>query len=301
MKIYLKLGLLIFLVLISSCSSHEGFDKEPFSFIVTADMRKYAGPAYQTTEYFRGVSQAILKVGKGSFMVITGDEDPPCDVDKIIDKVLGNDYVWYPGVGNHEAAKLEDMAWLRNWGSGDIPNLVRRGPINGEETTYSFDFRNAHFIMLNQYYDGNSDTGTDGDIVDVLYEWLKNDLSENRKPLIFVFGHEPFVSIPDVDNGRSKHIGDSLDAHPDNNQRFQELLRKYNVTAYICGHTHNTSYAKINGLWQIDAGHSRGLGDPGVRSTFLKVRIFSSRIIVDIYRDDGKGGKYRLAHSVDLN
>jgi hypothetical protein len=45
----------------------------------------------------------------------------------------------------------------------------------------------------------------------------------------------------------------------DNNIAFIQLLLKHNVTAYICGHTHNTSYSMFNGLWQIDTGHSRGL------------------------------------------
>ena len=45
----------------------------------------------------------------------------------------------------------------------------------------------------------------------------------------------------------------------DNNIAFIQLLLKHGVTAYVCGHTHNTSYMMFNGLWQIDTGHSRGL------------------------------------------
>ena len=41
------------------------------------------------------------------------------------------------------------------------------------------------------------------------------------------------------------------------------------VTAYICGHTHNFSAYLYDGVWQIDAGHTRGFGDTGARSTFL--------------------------------
>jgi len=213
---------------------------------------------------------------------------------------LGKQYCWYPVVGNHEAETPEDMAWLRKWGRGKIPYLVRRGPENCEETTYCFDFKNAHFVVLNQYYDGQSDVGTDGDVCDALYQWLEDDLEANRKPFIFVFGHEPMISIPDADNGRYRHQGDSLDAHPENNHRFQRLLRRHKVTAYINGHTHNFSFAKINGLWQLDAGHCRGIGDKGARSTFLKIRIDENNCRVDVYRDDANGGAYSLTRTIEL-
>lgn len=271
-----------------------------FSFDVTADMREFADPNHQSPQYFRGACEAIRDIGKGAFMVSPGDIDPPQYVSDMIKQVLGNEYIWYPVVGNHESETPEDMAWLRDWGKKDIPNLVRKGPKNCEQTTYSFDYKNAHFVVLNQYYDGLSDVGTDGDICDGLYQWLRGDLEKTSRPHIFVFGHEPIVSIPDADNGRHRHKGDNLDAHPENNHRFQLLLRKHNVTAYINGHTHNFSYAKINGLWQIDAGHCRGLGDKEVPSSFLKIWVGTNSCWVDVYRDDANGGPYSLTRTIVL-
>jgi len=271
-----------------------------FCFDVTADMRFFADPNHQSSEYFMGVCQAIRDIGEGAFMVSPGDIDPPKYVSDTIKKVLPKGYIWYPVVGNHEYETAEDMEWLRNWGKAEIPNLVRKGPENGVETTYSFDFRNAHFMVLNQYYDGLSDTGADGDICERLYQWLKDDLEANSRPHIFVFGHEPIVSIPDADNGRHRHKGDNLDLHSENNHRFQTLLRKHKITAYICGHTHNFSFTKINGLWQLDAGHSRGAGDKGARSTFLKVWVGRRRCWADVYRDDGNGRQYTLTRTIVL-
>lgn len=271
------------------------------SFIVTADMRQFAGPRYQTPQYFLGTCEAIREAGPGAFMVSVGDLDPPQHTLDTVRKVLGTNYLWYPVVGNHEAETSADMTWLRDWGKKDIPNLVRKGPRNGEETTYAFDVGEAHFVVLNQYYDGKSDHGADGDITDPLYKWLENDLALNKKPFIFVFGHEPIVSIPDYDDGRMRHKGDNLDAHPENSHRFQQLLRRHKINAYICAHTHNCSFAKINGLWQIDTGHCRGLGDKRVRSTFLKVHVAKPFCRVEIFRDDGKGGKYSLTRTIVLN
>ena len=62
-----------------------------------------------------------------------------------------------------------------------------------------------------------------------------------------------------MDNGRIRHQGDSLDKYPKNAFRFHQLLLKYGVKAYICGHSHSASFANINGVWQIDVGHSRGI------------------------------------------
>lgn len=270
------------------------------TFIATADMRQFAGPEFQTSEYFLGTCEAIKEIGKGEFMVSPGDIDPPWHVESVVRKVLGEDYPWYPVVGNHESETPEDMEWLRNYGKGDLPNLIRRGPENCVETTYSFEYGNVHFAVINEYFDGQSDVGTDGNISQALYDWLENDLEENTKPIVFVIGHEPLVSLADVDTGRHRHKGDNLDAHPEENHKFQMLLKKHNVAAYLCGHTHNFSHANINGLVQIDVGHCRGLGDKGSPSTFVKFLIGQTEFQVEVYRDDSQGGPYVLTETLKL-
>ncbi len=297
--------ILVLLVVLAGCStlgSWKRSDREAaFSFIVVADIRQFAEPQYKSSQYFLGACESIREIGKGSFMVSPGDIDPPQYVFETVREVLGEEYLWYPVVGNHEAETPEDMAWLRDWGRNEIPNLVRRGPKNGEETTYSFDYGSAHLVVINQYYDGKSDIGADGDICEALYSWLEKDLTANSKPFVFVFGHEPIISIPDFDNGRYRHKRDNLDAHPENNHRFQKLLRKHKVTAYICGHTHNFSFAKINDIWQLDAGHGRGIGDKGARSTFLRFSVGNNTCWAEVYRNSGNGGPYSLTHTIVLD
>jgi len=239
-----------------------------FIFSVTADMRSCTG---DDIELFRGACEAIRYHGPGEFMVSPGDIDPPWGVLYTIKKYIREDYPWYPVVGNHEAETASDMEWLRSYNvsSENLPGVVSFGPVNGEETTYSFNHKDAHFIVLNQYYDGLSDTGSDGDVGDDLYNWLENDLMTNTLPLVFVFGHEPAHPLPDKESGRLRHEDDSLNAHPANRDRFLSILSDYDVAAYICGHTHNFSAEKVSGVWQIDAGHARGNADTGAKSTFL--------------------------------
>jgi len=274
-----------------------------FTFTVTADMRSYSGPGYDLSQYFRGACEAIASRGRGAFMVSPGDIDPPGDVLWTITSTLGATYKWYPVVGNHElpgggqeSYPGSNMDWLRGYNYG----AVNPGPSGCPETTYSFDYANAHFVVLNEYCDTSGDTATSGDVPDHLYNWLVDDLSATDKTHIFVFGHEPAYPQPDADNGRVRHLGDSLDQYQAHRDRFWNLLRNKRVAAYICGHTHGYSAVQIDGVWQLDAGHARGKGDTGARSTSILVNVDANGVTFRAYRDDANGGPYTLAHTGTL-
>jgi predicted phosphodiesterase len=277
----------------------------PFTFVITADMRNYAGAGlYDTPSYYRGALEALITAGGSDFMVSPGDIDPTIGIYWTITTTLGSDFTWYPVVGNHELPGEgfeenlgDNMNWLRNFDLGE----VNGGPSGCPTTTYSFDFNAAHFVILNEYCDSGGDDVTDGDIPDHLYNWLDNDLNETNQPIIFVFGHEPAYPMPDADNGRLRHEYDSLNQYTSNRDRFWNFLRNYSVLAYICGHTHNYSASKFDGVWQIDAGHARGLGDTGAPSTFVLIHINDISVYYETYRDDSKGGSYSIEHLGVLN
>jgi len=289
------------LLMLCGCSTQESSHDTQFTFIVAADMRKFTG---DNPEYFRGACEDIQTTGRGSFMISPGDIDPPDKTLETIQNYIVSSYIWYTVIGNHEAETPSDMKWLRNYNlNGDtLPNIVTIGPNNSEETTYAFEFQNVHFVVLNQYYNGKTDTGSDGDIVDELYEWLYNDLANNQKPIIFVFGHEPAFPQPDSENGRLRHAYDSLNSHPNTRDRFWDLLFEFRITAYICGHTHNYSAVKIDGVWQIDVGHARGIGDKGSRSTYIRFEVNGKGDVnFTTYRLDFNTRNYEIFESVSLN
>ncbi len=308
---------------------------QAFTFIALADMRYYATEPYRNSQHFLGAVEAIKKVGPGAMMIVPGDIDPPQAVHEVITMVLGSDYPWYPAPGNHELEAPEHFEWLRQYNKNGttLPQVVNKGPLGSAETIYSFDWANCHFVALNQYYDGKTDTGSDGNVVPELLAWLQQDLEATTKTVIFVFGHEPIVSIPDMDNGRLRHQGDSLDKYPKNAFRFHQLLLQYRVKAYLCGHTHSTSYANINGLWQIDLGHARGFEEDSappvlfnmlekfieqnqaseinerllinkfydqhqkqVKKTIFGLEYYQVQAYEDIANDDGLNGLYRFYH-----
>ena len=228
-------------------------------------------------------------------MIVPGDLDPTVNTEWTIENRLDPSYLWYPAVGNHElpgqgseAYTGANMDWLCSYDYG----TVNPGPSGCPETTYSFDYANAHFTVLNEYCNTSGDTATDGNIPDHLYNWLVADLAATSQPFVFVIGHEPAYPQPDEDTGRLRHVGDSLDQYPANRDRFWDLLVAEQITAYICGHTHNYSAVRIDengviggdGVWQIDAAHARGVGDTGAPSTFVRITVGSSQVTYQTYR-----------------
>jgi hypothetical protein len=264
-----------------------------FTFDVTADMREFVGETG-----FKGAVRSLSRVGIGEFMVSPGDIDPPGAVYAVIQEVLGTGYDWYPVVGNHEAETPEDMAWLRDFNptGSDLPRIVNTGPALTIQTCYSFDEGNAHFVVINEYFDGSVDYDPVGDVSPELLTWLETDLTATTQPIIFVLGHEPAFPQPDMaPPHRLRHFGDSLDFNPIGRDAFWQTLVDHGVTAYICGHTHNYSVIEVDGVWQIDAGHARGLADTGAASTFMKISVSEAgEVFYQTWRQNTLIGGYRL-------
>jgi hypothetical protein len=301
--------LILILLSFSTCSfeSRVGYDRFflpggdiQLSFSVTADMMNYTGCAGY---YFDGICITLASKEPGDFMVSPGDVNPPEGVLAAIRAHIGDDYPWYPAVGNHDKADRGTRVWFNEYNRNgtSLPNIVKSGPPGCEETTYSFDYGNAHFVILNEYYDGSRDHGTEGDIVDALYSWLVADLSSNSKSAVFVFGHEPAFPQPDQENGRIRHRYDSLNANIFNRDRFWNTLADYGVTAYFCGHSHNYSAVNINGVWQIESGHARGIESNGAKSTFIMVYVMDNEsVFYNTYRLNIDTTKYVLFDSGQL-
>jgi len=286
-------------LLLTFCTNGRN-DDQSFSFVLTADMREYTG---DNINNFRGACEAISKFDNVQFMISPGDLDPPDSVLYTINKYIGPDMPWYPVVGNHEAETTSDMEWLRNYNpdGNSLPNIVNLGPASCLETTYSFDYKNTHFVILNEYCTDLGDTCSDGDIRDTLYDWLKEDLTTTEKENIIVVGHEPAYPLPDMESQRFRHKDDSLNKYPDNRDRFVSLLQEHHVRAYMVGHTHNYSIAKINDLWHVDVGHARGIADMGARSTFIKINIKGDSIDFETYRLNYDNDSYELADRGNLH
>ncbi|MBE0535548.1 MAG: metallophosphoesterase [Phycisphaerae bacterium] len=248
---------------------------EPFRFTVVADNRP-TGSKRQAFQWTLNEMNRLVG-GEGAFLVMAGDFDPPAVTDQDFRAAFGPAMLWYPAVGNHEAETREDMEWVRQR-YNHLPYIVRQGPAGSETTTYSFDYGSAHFVVLNQYFDGQTDHKGKGDVCDALYEWVKADLEATRQSVIFVVGHEP--AFP-----QGRHTGTSLDQYRANRDRFWKLLNEHEVVAYFCGHTHSYGRLQKGGAeqravtWQVDAGNC-GQGKP---QTFIDVRVTDAAVNFNVY------------------
>jgi len=185
----------------------------------------------------------------------------------------------------------------------------KAGPGAAANSMYSFDAGEAHSVILNEYFDGARDDFIPpsnpelaGDAGEALLSWFAADLDAalaTKPQFIFVFGHEPIYPLPDAANGRSRHLGDCLDGHPDNARRLLDLLISRDVSAYVCGHTYNFSAALLDGLLQVDVGHSRGKADVGAMSSFVKANIYSNIAEFTVYRS-ADGINYQLDRTIRI-
>lgn len=265
-------NIVVVFVLCLSLWTAFGETQESFRFTVTADARSEHGR-------YGDVLSAMnsLVGGQGVFQISPGDMDGGLwDNRAEVDLQMGPDAIWIPVVGNHEAEDAAEMQWIRtefltgNDVRAPLQNLVvRSGPEGSADTTYSWDQGNAHFVALNQYWDGSTEPGSDraadGDVVPELLAWLEDDLRANTRPAVFVFGHEPAFPA-------HRHLDDSLNQYEANRDAFWDLLGEQSVTAYVCGHTHvfAASIPTASGVWQIDVGNA------GVDSSFADGQTFLS-------------------------
>ncbi len=132
----------------------------------------------------------------------------------------------YPIYGNHENdAKNNSLAW-NNVFTGKYL-LPQNGPTGEENFTYSFTHKNALFIALDTYKD----------IHKINQVWLNQQLSQNTKPHIFVYGHEAAFKVFHADC-----LDDSLSAR----NTFWDSLSKAGVKIYFCGHDHFLDISKVD-------------------------------------------------------
>jgi len=134
---------------------------------------------------------------------------------------------FYIVVGNHEITSEKSESILKSI-FGDL--------------TYSFNHENAHFVILNTAVYKNFNR-----IDEAQLEWLKSDLEQNDKDIVYIFGHSPAYPV-------SHHIGSSLDRYPAERDRLWGIFQEYGVDVYFCGHEHLYNRSIHDDILQIITG-----------------------------------------------
>lgn len=147
----------------------------------------------------------------------------------------------YVVVGNHDVKTESSVGLVRS-----IFDIPRNESSDIMELAYSFDYNNAHFVVI----DTEAYTSPYR-VSDAQLAWLKKDLGKNKKELAFIFGHKPAYPV-------AFRIGDSLDKYPLERDVLWSVFTELGATAYFCGHEHLYNSSIHDGVYQIITGGGGG-------------------------------------------
>ncbi len=120
-----------------------------------------------------------------------------------------------PAIGNHEDE--ETSIYFKSFA------LPQNGPEGLEEHHYSFDYANAHFVVM----DSNL-MGIEGDITEAGMEWLETDLQNSTKDWNFVMFHHPAYEVTSYDSSICETI----------KEYWAPILERNDVDMAFVGHQH---------------------------------------------------------------
>lgn len=252
-----------------------------FKFIAMSDSRgKYNG--VNDSVLTKIVNHIVENQPDAKFIVFAGDmvDGNRVNPDKTYNELLhwkdvmspiynNPNMVWpkvWPVVGNHEIQHRADEENFRKV----FPNVYRNGPDDEKGLSYSFDFENTHFTIVNtdRWYYGDPNDTTD-DRRDWHYikhlDWLENDLKSARErnvDHIFIASHDMIYPVGGHLHDGLPNLGRKFKFPMDStqtwymNQRQQviDILDKYDVSTHICGHEHLYSRQKVNNIFEVIAG-----------------------------------------------
>jgi hypothetical protein len=154
--------------------------------------------------------------------------------------------------GNHEDGPNQTvMPLLEAYLNSVAADMPVNGPPGEERLTYSFTWKGAKFIAIDDYFphDGLKET--------VNQSWVDKELTTNTRPFIFVFGHTPAFLVKDDVEDR----GFDIAVHPKLRDIFWNSLAINNATAYFSGHAHLYVRGEKQGIQQVVSGNGGAIGE----------------------------------------
>ena len=225
------ISLLLTSLLLTGCAQPK------WTFIVTGDTRSSGSDP-------NGVNIAILTElvnetveTNPDFILFTGDlvngYNPQPELQKQLNNWLSTmmpvykaGIAVYPARGNHDLGDPPaDTAWNSIF-KGRF-NLPKNGPKGHKKLSYSFTHKNAFVVALDQYIETRR----------VPQQWLDKQLAKNKKPHVFIFGHEPAF--------KTQHTA-CLDDYPIQRDTFWAAIEKAGARTYFCGHDHFYNHATVD-------------------------------------------------------
>jgi hypothetical protein len=181
----------------------------------------------------RTVINGILKYASPDFILHTGDlvadgNDPalwPIFFDA--ERELLRKAAFFPSLGNHERNALSYFDFLN------------------AKAYYSFNWGNAHFMVIDSDIENAAETKTQRDSFwQEQTRWLEDDLREAQKAdFRFLFAHHPPMTAVKRRQGDNPHM-----------TALEPMFEKYGLTAGFFGHDHNYQHYLQNGVHYFVTG-----------------------------------------------
>jgi hypothetical protein len=228
---------------------------DSFRFVVLGDRTGEAQPGvYERVWKDAAAEGPAFAVSVGDTIEGLNDETAETEWQQV-EKILSswNRFPHYLAPGNHDIWSARSEKLFQKY-SGHAPH-------------YSFDYREAHFTILDN---SRSDQLSAAELT-----FLEEDLKEhNAQPLKFIVSHRPSWLLNAV-------VGDP-------NFRLHQIARKYGARYVIAGHVHEMLHAELEGVDYISmasaGGHLRASGK-------YEDGWFFGYAVVDV---DAKGAEFRI-------
>ncbi len=266
-------------------------DPEPHT--APAD-KKAVAPFTDDLRYLKDtfVTKATPERPRPELVIVPGDIAPIDVTARAFKEVLGEEMPWLPVPGNHDQSRSE-ASQMSSILAGYEKLGLKWGPAGPSGLQYCFTYRNALFVGLNIYWNGKLAAGSEiagSRLTEEGLKWVKSTLAGSAARYKIVYGHRPAWPLG------SRHPKDALATSPELRDRFWKALAEGGCQLYLCGHTHNYSTIKIEGVWQLDVGHARGTADTGAPSTFVKITVWKKGAVsYQTYRQNLSSGTYESA------
>jgi hypothetical protein len=279
--------------------------------IVNSDLMKF----YQQYAYWRGMVGGLMETG--TYVVpVPGNHEVQCKACGKKAQVV-NEEAWRANMGDLilDNARLQNLfgepaANASVGNNGVYDNLAS----DQSKLSYSFDFRGAHFVIIN-----TDPVGQDGHAP---VNWLTADLAAAKTRGLqhfFVFGHKPAYTYYYGTNPLaplpSKPAG--LDNDPASRDAFWNLIEQYNAT-YFSGHEHvfnmmQPRAAQGGKAWQVLVGSGGSPFEAAPEDVtinpstdrayaWVTVKVYQSgKVKIKAYGFDDQYGPTRVIQSVTLH
>jgi hypothetical protein len=186
----------------------------------------------------------ILFLGDNAYNSGTDLEYQSAIFSNMYENKLKNTVSWST-LGNHDGGAADSQTQTGPYYDiFDFPKAGECGGVaSGTEAYYSFDYANAHFIVLDSYETDRSLNGT-------MYNWCKADIQNTTADWIIAFFHHPTYS-------KGSHNSDLESYSIEMRSIFLPLLESNGVDLVLNGHSHSYERSKfIYGHYDISTSFS---------------------------------------------